>query len=98
MPEIAFRGVFKTYNPGLFKKKVLAVRDLTLEVRPGEVYGLIGPNGAGKSTTIRLMLGLIRPDSGDILFRGTGLSQADIQREVGYLPENPYLYDHLTLR
>ncbi len=98
MIEVEFLGVSKSYNPGLFKKKVQAVSDLSLEVRRGEVLGLIGPNGAGKSTTIRLLLGLMRPDRGTILFRGQSLKESVIQREIGYLPENPYLYDHLTLK
>ncbi|NLC71835.1 MAG: ABC transporter ATP-binding protein [Desulfuromonadaceae bacterium] len=97
IPEIALNNVSKTYNPGLFKKKVQAVQDLTLEVGRGEVYGLIGPNGAGKSTTIRVLLGLIRPDGGEILFRGEPLRHGEFQKEIGYLPENPYLYDYLTL-
>ncbi|MDT8420979.1 MAG: ABC transporter ATP-binding protein [Desulfuromonadales bacterium] len=98
MDEIQLCAVSKTYNPGLFKKKVNAVKDLSLEIASGEVFGLIGPNGAGKSTTIRMLLGLIRPDSGSILFRGKALTEQDIRSEIGYLPENPYLYDHLNLR
>lgn len=98
MTELKLSNITKTYNPGLFKKKVLAVNDLSIEVARGEVFGLVGPNGAGKSTTIRMLLGLIRPTSGEIAFRGKPLAQAAIQREIGYLPENPYLYDHLTLR
>ena len=98
MHEISVRGVSKVYNPGLFKKKVQAVSDLSLDVHAGEVFGLIGPNGAGKSTTIRMIMGLIRPDSGDISFRGKRLPDRTFMPEVGYLPENPYLYDHLTLK
>lgn len=97
MIEIQLQSISKTYNPGLFKKKVEAVRDLSFEVRRGEVFGLIGPNGAGKSSTIRMLLGLVRPDSGTIAFRGKPLAEAGIQRVTGYLPENPYLYDHLNL-
>lgn len=97
MTDIEFISVNKTYNPGLFKKKVPAVRDLSLEVRRGEVFGLIGPNGAGKSTAIRLLLGLIRPDAGKVQYRGRPLKDSGFQREIGYLPEAPYLYDHLTL-
>jgi ABC-2 type transport system ATP-binding protein len=97
MPELCISNIHKTYNPGLFKKKVKAVSDLSFDVNQGEVFGLIGPNGAGKSTTIRMLLGLIRPDSGTILFRGQPLADAAIQRVTGYLPENPYLYDHLSL-
>ncbi|MBN1141266.1 MAG: ABC transporter ATP-binding protein [Deltaproteobacteria bacterium] len=95
--EISLKNVSKTFSPGLFKKKVEAVRDLTLEVGKGEVYGLIGPNGAGKSTTIRVLLGLIRPTGGEILFRGEPPRHGEFQKEIGYLPENPYLYDYLTL-
>jgi len=98
MKEIQLQNISKTYNPGLFKKKVNAVNDLSFEVRRGEVFGLIGPNGAGKSTTIRMLLGLIRPDAGSIFFRGKPLGEVGIQKVTGYLPENPYLYDHLTLR
>lgn len=97
MLVVEFQSISKVYNPGLFKKNIQAVSDLSLDVKQGEVFGLIGPNGAGKSTTIRLLLGLIRPDSGSILFRGKPLSEAAIQSEIGYLPENPYLYDHLSL-
>ena len=94
---IALNKVSKFYKPGLFKKEVRAVHDLTLQISQGEVFGLIGPNGAGKSTTIWMLLGLIRPDIGNIHFRGKPLSDGEIQRHTGYLPENPYLYDHLTL-
>lgn len=97
MIDVEFKNVSKTYNPGLFKKKVLAVDNLNLQIRQGEVFGLIGPNGAGKSTSIRLLLGLLRPTSGEILFRGEPLAEVCVQKHIGYLPENPYLYDHLTL-
>lgn len=97
MTEICFSSVSKIYRPGLFKKNIQAVHDLSLEVYPGDVFGLIGPNGAGKSTSIRMLLGLIRPDAGTIRFRGKPLGEKSMQREVGYLPENPYLYDYLTL-
>lgn len=97
MTEIAVSSVSKTYKLGLFKKKVPAVSDLTLAIRQSEVYGLIGPNGAGKSTTIKMLLGLIQPDSGAILFRGEPSIMTSRLKHIGYLPENPYLYDHLTL-
>lgn len=97
MSIITLSNIHKSYNPGLFKKKIQAVTELSLDVRQGEVFGLIGPNGAGKSTTIKMLLGLIRPDAGMILFRGRPLSETAMQGETGYLPENPYLYDHLTL-
>jgi len=94
---VKLQSITKIYNPGIFKKKVRAVSELSFEIHQGEVFGLIGPNGAGKSTTIRMLLGLIRPSSGSILFRGKPLGETTIQSKTGYLPENPYLYDHLTL-
>lgn len=97
MAEIVLAQVNKTYDPGLFKAKIKAVCDLNLEIQPGEVFGLIGPNGAGKSSTIRLLLGLTRPSSGTIHFRRVLLAQSDSRQAIGYLPENPYLYDNLTL-
>lgn len=97
MTEIKLEGVSKTYNPGLFKRKVHAVSELNLEIFSGEVFGLIGPNGAGKSSTIRMLLGLSRPDAGVISFRGQPPVGSSFHNEIGYLPENPYLYDHLTL-
>ena len=97
MIDVEFKNISKTYDPGLFKKKVLAVDRLSLQVQQGEVFGLIGPNGAGKSTTIRLFLGLIRPTRGEIFFKGTPISSVRVQNDIGYFPENPYLYDHLTL-
>lgn len=96
MAKIELRQVSKTHSPGLFKKKVRAVKGLSLNVETASVYGLVGPNGAGKSTTIRLLLGLIRPDEGKVLIDSKPGGEA--LREIGYLPENPYLYDHLTLR
>ena len=81
----------------MFKKKVSAVTDLSLEVSQGEVFGLIGPNGAGKSTTIRMLFGIISPDSGTIKIQGGDISDISLKKKIGYLPENPYLYDHLTL-
>lgn len=97
MLEFNFVTVSKNYKSGLFKKKISAVRDLSFGVRKGEIYGMVGPNGAGKSTTIRLLLGLLKPDKGKIDFRGRPLHEFEVQRVVGYLPESPYLYDHLTL-
>lgn len=94
---IELKSINKTYSPGLFKKKIQAVANLSIDVCRGEVFGLIGLNGAGKSTTIRMLLGLIRPDSGFIRFSGKPLGEASIQQDIGYLPESPYLYDHLSL-
>lgn len=77
-------------------KKVIAVQGLSLSVATGEVFGCIGPNGAGKSTSIKLLLDLIRPDSGSISINGLPTSDEASRAKVGYLPESPYIYDFLT--
>lgn len=97
MWQIELENVGKVYNPGLFKKKVVAVKSLSLTIGQGEVFGLIGPNGAGKSTTIRMILGMVRPSQGRIRFSDNFSRSSDFRQEIGYLPENPYLYDHLNL-
>jgi len=70
---------------------VLAVDDVSLEVKRGNIFGLIGPNGAGKSTTIRMLLNITKPDSGTILYEGTPFSDA-VRNSIGYLPEERGLY------
>lgn len=98
MTEIILNSLSKSYKPSLFKKRVQAVDGLSLKVSSGSVYGLVGPNGAGKSTTIRMLLNLIRPDRGEVTINDQLVSSGEFLHDVGYLPENPYLYDHLTLR
>lgn len=82
--------------PSSRKVAVRAVDDVSLEIRQGEVYGLIGPNGSGKSTTMKALLGLVAPTSGQCLIYGKDSLQVDSRRDVGFLPENPYFYKHLT--
>lgn len=98
MSQIILNSLCKSYSPGLFKKRIQAVDGLSLKVSSGSVYGLVGPNGAGKSTTIRMLLNLIRPDRGEVTINDQSVASGDFLHDVGYLPENPYLYDHLTLR
>lgn len=92
---IIFEDVCKTFRLER-GKKVAAVQGLSLDVASGEVFGCIGPNGAGKSTTIKLLLDLIRPDSGAITINSLTSRDEASRARVGYLPENPYLYDFLT--
>lgn len=75
---------------------VLAVNNLSLTVGQGEVYGLIGPNGSGKSTTMKVVLGLMAPTTGTAKVFGLDSGDLEARREIGYLPENPYFYRHLT--
>ena len=75
-----------------------AVRDLTLRVPPGEVFGFLGPNGAGKTTTIRMMVGLIKPTSGQVLLEGKDISRQPEETKaiLGFIPDRPFLYEKLT--
>ena len=77
---------------------VWAVRDLSLRIGYGRVYGLLGPNGSGKSTTMKIILGLVNPDSGKILVDGIDVSKdpVEVRKIVGYVPETSRLYDYLT--
>lgn len=94
---IHFSQVSKTFRLER-GKKVAAVQGLSLTVEAGEVFGCIGPNGAGKSTTIKLLLDLIRPDSGSITINELPSNDEVSRSRVGYLPESPYIYDFLTAR
>lgn len=74
-----------------------AVHQLSIEVHPGEIYGLLGANGAGKTTTMRMALGIIYPDAGQILWKGNKFSK-DLVRVMGYLPEERGLYPKVTVK
>ncbi|MCA9528803.1 MAG: ABC transporter ATP-binding protein [Myxococcales bacterium] len=85
----------KTFHIGFFRKRVEAVRDVSFEVRRGEILGILGPNGAGKTTTIKSLLGLIFPTSGTVRLCGQPEPTREARRRVGYMPENPYVYSYL---
>ena len=89
-------GLTKRY-PLTWKRKVLvAVDQLDLQIKPGEVFGLLGPNGSGKSTTLKMLLGLIIPSEGEARVFGLPPDSLDARRRVGFLPENPYFYGFLN--
>ena len=75
---------------------VVAVKDLSLRIEPGEVYGLLGPNGSGKSTTLKVILGLVSPTRGRTEIFGRDSRLVESREAVGFLPENPYFYKYLT--
>lgn len=96
-PAVAVERLSKRFRvPSLRRQWVQAVDDLSLTVARGEVYGLIGPNGSGKSTTMKVLLGLLHATAGKCSIFGRDSSQVDSRKDVGFLPENPYFYKHLT--
>jgi len=81
-----------------FFGSVRAVNELNLVVEAGEIRGLLGPNGSGKSTTMKIILGILRPDSGRVRVLGVDVGErpVDARMMMGYVPESPYLYEYLT--
>ena len=94
IPPVVTHSLTKRYGA------MVAVQDLDLEVRPGEIFGYLGPNGAGKTTTIRLLVDLIRPTSGTVRVLGLDPRRdgRTVRRRIGYLPGELGLYEQLTAR
>jgi len=89
---LSIDNVTKCFGP------ITAVRDLTLNINPGEIVGLLGPTGAGKSTVMRLVGGLVMPDRGDILINGTSMysDYESCMRQIGFVPDRPEFYSYMT--
>ena len=85
----------KTFRVGFLARKVRAVEDLSFEVRRGEIFGLLGPNGAGKTTTLKMLLGFVTPSAGAAYVGTAKAGTLEARRNLGYLPENPALYEFL---
>lgn len=96
---VEIQNLSKDYETGFWKKKrVRALDDLTLNVRPGQIFGFLGGNGAGKTTTIKTLMSLIFPTEGSAKILGHDIADVQMHRRIGYCPENPYFYDYLTAR
>ncbi len=95
MKAIEIKNLSKTFRSKSFRK-VQALTDLCLDVECGEVFGFLGPNGAGKSTTIKCLIGLVKPTSGEAFIAGESVRSTKSRQRVGYLPENPAFYDFLN--
>ncbi|NWF94564.1 MAG: ATP-binding cassette domain-containing protein [Candidatus Thorarchaeota archaeon] len=93
-PAISMVGVWKTFG------KKVAVEDLNLELRPGQILGLVGPNGAGKTTTLRILTGIIRADTGMVRVDGTNIVKSSVKAKmrIGYIPERSSCYANLRVR
>jgi len=97
-PAISIQNLTKEFTiPSVFQHgRVVAVKNLTLDVEAGHVYGLLGPNGSGKSTTMKIILDLVVPTSGHTSIFGKSSRDVESREAVGFLPENPYFYKFLT--
>lgn len=96
IPAVEIRDLVKEYRTQVRRQMLRAVDGVSLRIMPGEVYGLIGPNGSGKSTTMKALLGLVAPTSGSCAIFGKDSLKVDSRHDVGFLPENPYFYKHLS--
>jgi ABC-2 type transport system ATP-binding protein len=92
---IETRNLSKVYRDFWGRSKKVALKPLDLEIRRGEIFGLLGPNGSGKTTTLKLLLGLIFPTSGEAFVFGKPATDVSKNSRIGYLPEESYLYKFL---
>ena len=89
-------GLTKVFRDFWNRPKARAVNEIDFTVKEGEVVGLLGPNGSGKSTTVKMILGLLYPTAGQLTVLGKAPRAVETKREIGYLPEESYLYKYLT--
>lgn len=94
MSAIRTENLCKTYRSGWKRDETSAVRTLNLEVKEGEIFGFLGPNGAGKTSTIHLLLNLIRPSSGTAHLFDQPVTETEVHRRLGYLPESVNLHTY----
>ncbi|MBI3267561.1 MAG: ABC transporter ATP-binding protein [Planctomycetes bacterium] len=95
-PAIRIRELCKVFKDHWTRKKKLVLDKVSVDVRPGEIFGFIGPNGAGKSTTLKIMTGLLFPTSGQVEVLGRPIAEKEIRQRIGFLPESPQFYTYLT--
>jgi ABC-2 type transport system ATP-binding protein len=96
IPAVEIINLTKDFKTSFRKQMLRAVDGVSIRIMPGEVYGLIGPNGSGKSTTMKALLGLVAPTSGTCSIFDKDSLKVDSRNDVGFLPENPYFYKHLS--
>ena len=88
----------KDYQTGFWMRRFRALHPLDLQVHKGESFGFVGPNGAGKTTTIKILAGLQAPTGGEAKILGASVTEPSTRAKLGFLPERPYFYVHLTAR
>lgn len=91
---IEIQNVSKSYAKG----KVLALDDITLNVKDGEIFGFLGPNGAGKTTTIKTITGILKPDKGTVKINGIDMAENPVEakKNIGFVPDNPEIFNRLS--
>ncbi|UCG91052.1 MAG: ABC transporter ATP-binding protein [candidate division WOR-3 bacterium] len=94
--SITLKNITRSFKTHFWEKEKEVLRGISLEVYKGEVFGFLGPNGAGKTTTIKIITGLIRPDSGTVSIFGNPADSLEAKKRIGFLPESPFFYEHLT--
>lgn len=96
-PAVRVDGLTKDFLTGFWRPRPKRALDgVSFDVPPGEVFGLLGPNGAGKTTTLKLLMDLLRPTAGRAELFGRNARDPESRRQVGFVPEQPYFYDHLS--
>lgn len=98
MDAISIKGLVKKYGWFFSRRKLVAVNDLDISVAEKQIFGFLGPNGAGKTTTIKILLGLVIADKGTAEIFGCSSQDKEVKSRVGFLPDNPAFYNHLTGR
>ena len=98
MNAIETEKLGKEHRIGFWRQRVCALSQLDLTVHEGEVFGYLGPNGAGKTTTLKLLMGLLRPTSGEARILGRPPGDVRVMEQIGFLPEQPSFYEYLTGR
>jgi ABC-2 type transport system ATP-binding protein len=97
IPVVQTWNLGKVYRTGFWmNQKIESLKNCSLNIYQGETFGLLGPNGAGKTTLLKTLLGIVRPTSGRAMILGKPIGDRNIKQQIGYLPENAYLYDFLT--
>jgi ABC-2 type transport system ATP-binding protein len=93
---LRFEGILKIFRSSLTRRYLYTLGPVSFEVKEGDIFGYLGPNGAGKTTTIKVALGLLRPSAGKVTYFGRRSDDVEARKRMGYLPEQPYFYQHLT--
>lgn len=95
---IEVENLTKEFTYGFLRKHFRALDKINLEIKEGEIFGYLGPNGAGKTTTLKIIVGLLYPTAGSVKLFGESPLNPKVKERIGFLPENPYFYDYLTIQ